>query len=134
MNATKLIVSRTFVSGQYKFLFLRKFSGSSSVYDDKNSIIKGLVSTSQWKKDEIRKITSKFQPISSTDTSDISPLQIEKYEDIQPMWRDMESRVTRRKTMTVEEAARKGKGIGRRNVRRTDEEAWLKAGLYGDKI
>lgn len=98
-------------------------------------MLDGLSATSQWKKDQYDSVRSKFGPvpISPTDTSNISPLKIEKYEDIQPMWRDMESRVTRRRTITIAEAASKGIRIGRRNVRKTDEEAWLQAGLYNEK-
>jgi hypothetical protein len=33
----------------------------------------------------------------------------------------------------MEEAQIKGKKVGRRNVRKTDEEAWLAAGLYEEK-
>eukprot|EP00551_Chaetoceros_affinis_P004830 CAMPEP_0203664884 /NCGR_PEP_ID=MMETSP0090-20130426/2211_1 /ASSEMBLY_ACC=CAM_ASM_001088 /TAXON_ID=426623 /ORGANISM="Chaetoceros affinis, Strain CCMP159" /LENGTH=35 /DNA_ID= /DNA_START= /DNA_END= /DNA_ORIENTATION= len=32
--------------------------------------------------------------------------------------------------MTVPEAIISGKGVGRKNLRKTDEEAWLEAGLY----
>ena len=98
-------------------------------------MLDGLSATTQWKKDQYNNMRSKFgpKPISPTDTSSISPLQIDKYEDIQPMWRDMESRVTRRRTLTIAEAASKGIGIGRSNIRKTDEEAWLQAGLYEEK-
>lgn len=108
--------------------------GSSS--EEKNSnVLDGLSATTQWKKDQYNNMRSKFGPIpiSPTDTSSINPLQIDKYEDIQPMWRDMESRVTRRRTLTIAEAASKGIGIGRSNIRKTDEEAWLQAGLYEEK-
>jgi hypothetical protein len=98
-------------------------------------VLDGLSATTQWKKDQYNNMRSKFGPIpiSPTDTSSINPLQIDKYEDIQPMWRDMESRVTRRRTLTIAEAASKGIGIGRSNIRKTDEEAWLQAGLYEEK-
>jgi hypothetical protein len=48
---------------------------------------------------------------------------------LQPMWKDMERRVTRRKPVTIRQA---GPKVGRRNVRPTDEEAWLQAGLYNN--
>jgi len=50
-------------------------------------------------------------------------------EDLQPTWKDMESRVTRRRPRTVEEMGGK---TGRVNVRKTDEEMWLREGLYDD--
>ena len=55
------------------------------------------------------------------------PQKISTEDELQPMWKDMESRVTRRRSVTLDEA--KGK-VGRKNVKRTDEEAWLQAGLY----
>jgi predicted acetyltransferase len=72
--------------------------------------------STEWRKSQLDKLEQSF---AST---------IENDEQIQPMWKDMESRVTRRKSFTVEE--RKGV-IGRRNVRKTDEDNWLQAGLYG---
>jgi hypothetical protein len=57
------------------------------------------------------------------------PVVIEKDDDLQPMWKDMESRVVRRRTLTIEQA---GGRVGRANIRPTDEESWLKAGMYDD--
>ena len=45
-------------------------------------------------------------------------------EDLQGMWKGMESRVTKRLSLTLEQAEKKGK-VGRKNVRKTDEEMWL---------
>ena len=73
----------------------------------------------EWRKHQLDKLKNKFQP----------PREITNDEDLQPMWKEMESRVTKRKTLTKEQAGGK---IGRRNVRKTDEEAWLQAGLYHD--
>lgn len=39
----------------------------------------------------------------------------------------MESRVTKRRSYTLQE---KGGVSGRRNVRRSDEDVWLEAGVY----
>lgn len=75
-----------------------------------------LLST-DWRKSQLDKLEQKFAPT------------IESDDQVQPMWKDMESRVTKRRPMTVEER----KGIsGRRNVRKTDEDSWLEAGLYED--
>ena len=76
----------------------------------------GASSSTEWRKSQLDKLEQTF---ASTMESD---------EPIQPMWKDMESRVTRRKSFTIEE--RKGV-VGRRNVRKTDEDNWLQAGLYG---
>ena len=43
------------------------------------------------------------------------------------MWQQMESRVTRRRPLTLEE---RGGVSGPRNVRRSDEDLWLAAGVY----
>mmetsp|Transcript_19577 Transcript_19577/g.29727 ORF Transcript_19577/g.29727 Transcript_19577/m.29727 type:complete len:137 (-) Transcript_19577:169-579(-) len=77
-------------------------------------------SPSSWRKDQLNKLKDKFE----------EPLEIDDYEEVQDMWKQMESRVTRRPVRSVEEA--KGK-TGRRNVRQTDEEQWLQAGLYDGK-
>jgi len=73
----------------------------------------------EWRKHQLDKLSKKFQ----------EPKEINNDEDLQPMWKDMESRVTRRRTYTKQEAGGK---VGRRNIRPTDEEAWLQAGLYSD--
>jgi hypothetical protein len=83
--------------------------------------------TTEWRKHQLDRLLllqqQKFQPaqevmIASDDDDD---------DDLQPMWKDMERRVTRRKPVTIQQA---GPKVGRRNVRPTDEEAWLQAGLY----
>ena len=72
--------------------------------------------TTEWRKIQLDQLEQTFASTTERD------------EQIQPMWKDMESRVTRRKSFTIEE--RKGVA-GRRNVRKTDEDNWLQAGLYG---
>jgi hypothetical protein len=73
----------------------------------------------EWRKQQLDKITKKFQ----------EPLSIRSDEELQPMWKGMESRVINRRTLTKDE---RGGRTGRTNVRPTDEEAWLRAGLYDD--
>lgn len=74
----------------------------------------------EWRKHQLDTLTAKF---------DEEPLIIENDEDLQPTWKEMESRVLRRRSLSVEEA--KGK-TGRRNIRPTDEDKWLQAGLYDE--
>jgi len=136
-------------------LFMRNLSSSTS--DDNNNtngingssdILKSAAATTQWKRKHYQTIEDKFQsykdtttntPIncneSATDDTNQSkedkyePLSIESYEDVQPMWKEMESRVTKRRSLTLDER----KGIsGRRNVRKSDEDVWLSAGVYDD--
>ena len=101
----------------------------------------------QWKRGHYRKIEDKFSPLhqrdegenDENDASDATaanetwatpePLHIDSYDDVQPMWKEMESRVTRRRSLTLQE---RGGVSGRRNVRRSDEDVWPEAGVYED--
>jgi hypothetical protein len=115
-----------------------------------NDIIESAAATTLWKRKQFRKIEDKFrQPESAaaggnSDTQIAStnrtnwpawptdgdvPLAIDKDEDVQPMWKGMESRVTKRKSLTL---TQRGGVSGRRNVRRSDEDIWLEAGVYDD--
>lgn len=79
----------------------------------------------QWRRTQIDKLESKFD--NKNDGDDDTP-DITTDEELQPMWRDMESRVTRRRSLT---AAERGPGkVGRRNIRKSDEDVWLASGLY----
>ncbi|KAL7507504.1 hypothetical protein ACHAXN_004689 [Cyclotella atomus] len=94
-------------------------------------ILDSTAATTQWKRNHYRKITEKFDTNTKDDTPNSNPkeepLQIDNYEDVQPMWKQMESRVTRRRSLTEDQ---RGGVSGRRNVRRSDEDVWLEAGVY----
>lgn len=75
----------------------------------------------EWRKKQLNKLESKFQ--------EDSVLTIESEEDLQPMWKAMESRVKNRAPRTREENGGKS---GRVNIKRTDEEMWLQEGLYDE--
>jgi hypothetical protein len=47
--------------------------------------------------------------------------------DLQPEWKAMESRVTKRRTLTADQLGGK---TGRANIRQTEEDIWMKSGLY----
>ena len=110
-----------------------------------NEIIESAAATMLWKRNHFRKIENKFQqPKSDADAKNASPrlpswpvwptdgdipLAIDKYDDVQPIWKGMESRVTKRKSLTL---TQRGGVSGRRNVRRSDEDLWLEAGVYDD--
>jgi hypothetical protein len=95
--------------------------------------IESAKATTQWKRSHYRKIVDKFhqpQPTSPTTkniTQQQEPLIIDNYEDVQPMWKGMESRVTKRVSLTLDQ---RGGVSGRRNVRKSDEDMWLESGLY----
>ena len=104
--------------------------------------IESAKATTQWKRSHYRKIVDKFhqpQPTSPTtnnidkssseipNTHQLEPLIIDNYENVQPMWKGMESRVTKRIALTVDQ---RGGVSGRRNVRKSDEDMWLESGMY----
>jgi hypothetical protein len=72
------------------------------------------------------------QPTPTPSTPDL--LIVESENDLQPMWRAMESRVKnrRRPPLLSNESDPVAVG-GRRNVKRTDEDVWLQEGLYDDE-
>lgn len=75
----------------------------------------------EWRKKQLDILERKFSE---------PKVKVENEEDLQPMWKEMEGRVTRRRPRTVEEMGGK---TGRVNVRNTDEEMWLREGLYDEK-
>eukprot|EP00531_Pseudo-nitzschia_arenysensis_P019620 CAMPEP_0116141648 /NCGR_PEP_ID=MMETSP0329-20121206/14491_1 /TAXON_ID=697910 /ORGANISM="Pseudo-nitzschia arenysensis, Strain B593" /LENGTH=139 /DNA_ID=CAMNT_0003636839 /DNA_START=106 /DNA_END=525 /DNA_ORIENTATION=+ len=76
---------------------------------------------SEWRKQQLEKIENKFKGKQTT------VLDIESEEDLQPMWKEMEGRVTRRKPRTLADTGGKS---GRMNIKKTDEDVWLQQGLY----
>jgi len=110
-------------SNNYRYLSVNGCNGDDPRMSATN------VNVSSWRKDELHAIQEKFgvKGVNGNDGIEV----VKSNEELQSHWKDMESRVTkRRRPLTVAEAAEKGKPIGRRNVRQTDEEAWLEAGLY----
>lgn len=103
--------------------FLSTTNGEHHDDEDTTCTTPAQPNISSWRRDELNGIAEKFSSGSKDVRSD---------DELQDMWRQMESRVTKRRSpMTVQEAAVTGKAVGRRNIRPTDEEAWLDAGLYG---
>lgn len=52
--------------------------------------------------------------------------KIQDNDQLQDTWKEMESRVTRRKPRTMQDK----KKTGRNNIKKTDEDVWLQEGLY----
>lgn len=76
----------------------------------------------EWRKQQLDRLERKFSdplPTPVIDTED----------DLQSAWKEMESRVTKRRSLTVEQ---RGGKTGRTNIRRTEEDVWLEHGLYDD--
>lgn len=78
-------------------------------------------SPTSWRKDRLSKLEQKFTGRQDSD------FRIESEEELQSHWKEMESRVTRRRPLSATNNSRK---IGRQNIRRTDEDEWLDSGLY----
>lgn len=122
-------------------------NGINGSTNGSSDILTSAAATTQWKRKHYQTIEDKFQ--SNKDTTNTTkntpincnesdtnqskdkdePLSIESYEDVQPMWKEMESRVTKRRSLTLED--RKGVS-GRRNVRKSDEDVWLANGVYDE--
>ena len=103
----------------------------SAVNGSVDDIIDSAAANTQWKRNQYQKLEDKFK--SPTDTQNLEPLNIENYEDVQPMWKEMESRVTRRRSLTLEQLRERGGVSGRQNIRMSEEDFWEKAGVYDNK-
>ena len=97
---------------------------SSSVLDSQDA-------SSNWRKGQLNKITDKFDTSADSKMPEQDELmEVTSDEQVQAMWKDMESRVLRRRSILVSDA---GKKVGRRNIGKTDEEVWLDAGFYDEE-
>jgi len=94
-------------------------SGDDNGFPSSLSSSSSSSSPKNWRKQQLEKIENKFD----------KTLTIENEEDLQPMWKGMESRVIRRKVRTLEDT--KGRS-GRMNIKKTDEDVWLEEGLYNN--
>ena len=81
----------------------------------------------EWRKEQLNKLENRFtdQHSSRIDSENL----IQSDEDLQPMWKQMESRVANRRPRTLADT---GGRTGRRNIKKTEEEMWLQEGLYDD--
>eukprot|EP00578_Thalassiosira_sp_NH16_P024080 CAMPEP_0181097434 /NCGR_PEP_ID=MMETSP1071-20121207/11567_1 /TAXON_ID=35127 /ORGANISM="Thalassiosira sp., Strain NH16" /LENGTH=182 /DNA_ID=CAMNT_0023179915 /DNA_START=142 /DNA_END=690 /DNA_ORIENTATION=- len=136
------VKSRAFQSS-YRRLSVGDGDGVNGRSSPESDINGSASATTQWKRNHYRKIEDKFHPQRNQDKECViekkdaniegssmekpEPLAIDNYEDVQPMWKEMESRVTRRRSLTLDE--REGVS-GRRNVRKSEEDMWLEAGVY----
>jgi len=107
-----------------------------------------LEATAHYRQNQLKGLNDRFTKNTSNSSSDNSqssltmsswwsskPLEIDNYEDVQPMWKDMESRVSKRRlppklTEVKNDPIARSVYVGRRNIRKTEEEEWLAAGLY----
>mmetsp|Transcript_12492 Transcript_12492/g.18768 ORF Transcript_12492/g.18768 Transcript_12492/m.18768 type:complete len:158 (-) Transcript_12492:63-536(-) len=118
-----------FIHGSTALLAKVNINGSDDESEQSNTlspVLDGLEANSRWKKGHLKKLEKNALQMHD------EPLDIKSDGEVQQMWKDMESRVTKRPTMTISQAALKGKKTGRSNIKKTDEEAWLQAGLYDE--
>jgi hypothetical protein len=86
----------------------RRFSDDNKVFETTRSV--------DWRKTRLDQLERKF-----------TSKMIESDTELQPEWKSMESRVTRRRNLTKDELGGK---TGRSNIRPTEEDVWLENGLY----
>lgn len=87
----------------------------------------------EWRQKQLQKLENKFTlpPKNGQQHQQQHPAQlVDKEEDLQQTWKEMESRVTRRRPRT---AAENGGKTGRANIKKTEEEVWLQEGLYPEQ-
>jgi hypothetical protein len=81
-----------------------------------------------WRKRQLQKLEERFE---FQAWPEYEVQNIKSDDELQPTWKGMESRVTKRMApLTKEELRTRGKSAGRSNVKKTEEEEWLKAGAY----
>eukprot|EP00527_Entomoneis_sp_CCMP2396_P007134 CAMPEP_0198143300 /NCGR_PEP_ID=MMETSP1443-20131203/6273_1 /TAXON_ID=186043 /ORGANISM="Entomoneis sp., Strain CCMP2396" /LENGTH=149 /DNA_ID=CAMNT_0043806519 /DNA_START=97 /DNA_END=542 /DNA_ORIENTATION=- len=125
--------TRIYADGSISW-FVRRRSFSSNENDDKT---RTTTTGSEWRKHQLDKLEQKFSGGNNnnnnrgqqwTTGTDIyaEPEIIQHDEELQPMWKNMESRVRGRKPRTK---AENGGKTGRQNIKKTDEELWLIEGL-----
>jgi hypothetical protein len=98
---------------------LRNFTSNSDKEND--SAVASTPAAGAWRKQQLGKLERKF----------MEPLKIDNDEDLQPMWKSMENRVSNRRLLTKSET---GGRTGRSNVRRTDEDLWSQNGMYDQEV
>lgn len=95
---------------------------STGAEDHPSAITTGKMRTQQqpgeWRKKQLQNLEQKFSDPQT---------RIESDEELQPMWKEMESRVTRRRPRTLMQTGGKS---GRVNIRETDEDIWAQQGMY----
>jgi hypothetical protein len=141
----------------YQLSTIRKVSTETEEGDDDNFTVgtTGLVASAstmgesasvnpmsnlEWRKHQLLQLENKMstpksaiEPIDairrSTASSVYGPaLAIETENQLQPMWKSLESRVKSRRPRTETVGLRSG----RSNIKNTDEDLWLQAGLYSN--
>jgi hypothetical protein len=111
----------------------RSMASSSSSADkdgtNHNNALESTAAAGAWRKKQLKKLETKFT--GDPHTSSVIVEEVKEEDDLQPEWKAMESRVTKRKSKTKAEMGGKS---GRSNIKITDEEMWLQGGLYDTEV
>ena len=130
-TARKHLLFRQFQCSPVQCKNTNSSSGEEEAKGSSSSVVDSLGASSEWRKGQLNKITDKFDTSADSKKPKPEPKEVpitsEDDEEVQPMWKDMESRVLRRRSIPVSDA---GSKVGRRNIGKTDEEVWLDAGFY----
>jgi len=82
---------------------------------------------SPWRKQQLDRLEQSLS--NNAQSKGDETAEVDEDDVVQPMWRAMERRVLQRKSLTAEQRGCSAK-IGRQNIKLTDEDTWLEAGLY----
>ena len=124
MKANNALKSSVLHSNSKTIISFQRFSSSndsSTSTKDENTSLKASLN---WKKNQLDTISNKFQ-----EEDDVNVINND--EELQTAWKQMESRVTKRKLPPKFNEG--GAKTGRRNIRKSEEDEWLKAALYDGK-
>jgi hypothetical protein len=86
-------------------------------------------SPDDWRKQQLQTLEQKFHKTHNNNVN-----FVDSDEALQPVWKEMESRVTRRKPRLVQQpGGEQRQPTGRINIRQTDEDIWAQEGMYDQK-
>lgn len=85
----------------------------------------GSETQNSWRRQQLDKLEQKH--VVKGDDSPPPSTNVSTDAELQQHWKSMEGRVTSRRLTPLSKA---GEKVGRRNVRKTDEDVWLENGLY----
>ncbi|KAL7580140.1 hypothetical protein ACA910_012897 [Epithemia clementina (nom. ined.)] len=127
MQTAKLSLKRIFIA-RTPVLWKLRYLSSNGGDDSAPSNSKKWSIDVEWRKVQLDRLEGKFSSKSQPQLQGIyaSPPEITDDENLQPMWKNMESRVRNRIPRKVSGSEK----TGRQNVKKTDEEIWLQEGLY----
>jgi hypothetical protein len=88
-------------------------------------------SPDDWRKQQLQALQQKFDNNNNNNNNN-NVSTVDSDETLQPLWKEMERRVTRRKPRMVKQQQQGQQQVptGRVNIRKTDEDVWAQEGMY----